>query len=368
MSKKLLYMTTENVEDIGYVGIRKKVYGQLDCFERNGIESYLIYRNACLNKVVQISKGEVVTEFASFSQGEYYRKVYDFICSREIDVIYIRYIMACENLIDFLKKVKVERNIKVFMEIPTYPYDNILNTNAEPNLLSDREWRTSLKDYVDYLYNYSGYDEIYEMESKHIINGINMENLPLKKNNEDDVFSMLTVSSICRWHGYDRVIMGIYEYKKKNNKRKIQFKIAGQGTALEGLKAIVEKYELWEDVVFLGNVRDDKILNELFDEANVGIGALAFHRVNVTDGSAIKNQEYCARGIPFVTSLNDPNFGEVDFIKCVGSSEEPLDIAEVIEFYEQVNSDENSAKMRQYAQERFTWDTIFSEFVNLVNN
>ena len=47
---------------------------------------------------------------------------------------------------------------------------------------------------------------------------------------------------------------------EKNNKRKIQFKIAGQGTALEGLKAMVEKYELWEDVIFLGNIGAGEII------------------------------------------------------------------------------------------------------------
>ena len=131
---------------------------------------------------------------------------------------------------------------------------------------------------------------------------------------------------------------------------------------------MVDKYELWEEVVFLGNVGDNQILNDLFDEANIGIGELALHRINITNGSAIKNQEYCARGIPFVMACEDPNFEKADFIKCVGSSEEPLDIAEVIEFYEKVNSDANSAKMRQYAQERFTWDTILKDIIDSINN
>lgn len=366
MSRKLLYMTTENVEDIVYVGIQKKIYSQLKCFSKNGIDAKLLYRNTCLNKLVDSSGTQLLEEFVSFTQKEYYEKVLQLIRRLKTEVIYIRYIMADEEMINFLKTVREEMNIKVLMEIPTYPYDNIMNTSPEPYLIADRQYRDSLKDYVDRLYNYSGYDEIYGMKTEKLINGVDIDKLPLRKLSDSDTFRMLSVSSVCRWHGYDRIIEGIRIYKKNGGSIPVRFTLAGLGNELNRLKAMVKKYKLDNEVKFLGNIRDADRLNELFDDADIGIGCLALYRVGINEGGAIKNQEYCARGIPFVISTPDPNFNNPEYIKLVPNDDTPVDIEALIEFSNSMKSIQNSNDMRQYAIDNLTWDKIFDKVISVI--
>ena len=55
-------------------------------------------------------------------------------------------------------------------------------------------------------------------------------------------------------------------------------------------------------------MRHGEELDELFEQADMGIGSLARHRSGITHIKTLKNREYAARGLPFIYSEMDSDF------------------------------------------------------------
>ena len=82
----------------------------------------------------------------------------------------------------------------------------------------------------------------------------------------------------------------------------------------------------------------------------------------------IKGAEYCARGLPFICGYHDMRFpDEADYIMTVPNNSEPVNMYQVIDFYEHITAQEGyQKKMRNYALEHFTWDSIMDPIVELL--
>ncbi len=365
MQIKLLYLTNENIYAEGYTGIRKKIRGQLQSFENVNINTYILYNHNGLN--ISLNKGKEMAKFVSFTKKEYFDFVFKLLKKENISVLYVRYIMASYELIEFYKNIKENLDIKLIIDFPTYPYDNVFKDVEKIVLLNDKKYRNKIKQYADFSVNYDDYEKIYGINSLSIVNGINLKKIPIKKTTKSKKFRMVCISSLCRWHGFDRIIMGLYKYKKDNKECDVIFTIVGDGPESSFLQDLVLKYDLENEVSFCGNIEDENQLNEIFDNADIAIGALALHRIGLYKGEAIKNQEYCARGIPFVLSAKDDHFSDnVDYIKYISEDDTDVSIEELIAFIDE-NFDENLQKeMRQYAESNFNWDYIMGDLIKKV--
>ena len=84
-----------------------------------------------------------------------------------------------------------------------------------------------------------------------------------------------------------------------------------------------------------------------------------FRRV-FNENCSLKAREYCARGLPFISSSLDSDF-DPNFkfrFKCE-VNENPIDINSVIKFYKQLNwNTEKQDKLISFAVEHLSWKKI----------
>lgn len=285
--------------------------------------------------------------------------LYEIINSYEINILYSRNLQSTNKLINLSKRKKL---IKI-VEIPTYPFENEIKkaTNKiEYNLL----WKNrdkKIKDFADIIVAISS-DNTLHVDKKFVLisNGIRLEDIKIKNQNQNKKASihLLSIANLRFWHGYDRIIKGLYEYYKKNPKKAVYYHCVGEGPVLENLKNLVKELKLEKYVIFHGTKVGEE-LDEIVDNSHVAFGSLGNHRKGLYSDSALKNREYCARGIPFVIASNDQDFPEsFQYVFRIPADDSPVDIDKVINWYEDLSKEhpDYSLEMRKYAEENLSWD------------
>ncbi len=198
-------------------------------------------------------------------------------------------------------------------------------------------------------------------------NGIYVSSVPLRTPPKFDGRSLdlLCVAQVAKWHGLDRLIRGMAEYKGNVD---VRLHIAGDGSEVPNLKRLVADLKLENSVVFHG-FKTGEELDVLFDKCHIAAGSLGLHRVGVSEGSILKVREYCARGIPFIYGAMDSDFNEkFPYILRVPADESPVDLNAVFSFADRALSDtEHSVKMREYAKENLDWSIKMKKLIDFMN-
>lgn len=361
---KILYLTSGEINEFN--GVSKKILSQVRAFENKGYEIKLcnviqrgnflyqeIYQqNIYLKKTINNTLGR---QYLLYS----YNKILSYIIKENIDIIYIRYACnASPSFINFLKNLK-KRKICILLEIATYPYDEEISKNG--NFLKkikykiEKKYRMFLKNYVDRIITFSNDNEIFGIKTIKISNGIDINRISLVNNKKlENEINFLGVAQLAFWHGFDRFILSMSEYYKNKPLKVIKFHVVGDGDkkVVEKLKELVKNYNLENYVIFYG-FKSGKDLDKIYNKTNIAIGSLGIHRLNLKEVQPLKNREYCAKGLPFVISFNDPNFRNKEFVYKVSNDEKLFDINEIIAWYKNLKI--SPEKMREYSKQ-FTWD------------
>ena len=379
--KHLLYLApTVDFGNQGAVGIRKKVIGQCEAFGRLGYATTLVmYENG--NVVIRNPNGE-------FSTYQYSKLLWAMGCCKSIikklvlkhnkkfDTLYIRKALAetpfTLSAIKFLSK----HSDKVICEIPTYPYDEEMRGTYKrydfkkklqvfPFYLfgvffSDKIFRNQLHKYVDcfaVITDLQSCDTAFKAPAIKMSNGIDVRNMPLRDKTPDDTLSLIAVAGVSYWHGYDRVISGMHEYYKHGGDKKIVFHIVGYGAAIGELTQLAKDLDLESQVIFHG-VKTGAELDKLFGGADLGVATFGGHRLDRDIDSDLKVCEYCARALPYITSMRDTDIPDSFTWKLLMANEEaPIDFNSVIAFHEKcLSNSENLIGMRDFAEENLSWD------------
>ncbi|MGB9176570.1 MAG: glycosyltransferase family 4 protein, partial [Methanoregula sp.] len=186
-------------------------------------------------------------------------------------------------------------------------------------------------------------------------NGFDVDSVPVRQpppGSRTDV-TILCVATISYWHGIDRLIQGIAQYKGPVN---VRLHIAGTGPELSNLKKLAQDREIEDRVIFHGFTTGHD-LDILYNQCHIAAGSLGMHRKGLTMTSELKSREYCARGIPFIIASGDSDFpaGFPTILK-LPSGESPIDMDQVILFASVISRDiDHAQKMRQYARENLDW-------------
>ncbi|MFR8255352.1 MAG: glycosyltransferase [Ruthenibacterium sp.] len=297
---------------------------------------------------------------------------------READFLYIRKpTVVSRNFICFLKEIRnVAPCCKILLELPTYPYDKELSTPLHrlPLLWQDRHYRSRLARYIDRIVVLSNYDEVFGIPTLKIRNGINLSVYRLKKQNTSSTFNIGCAAQYARWHGIDRVLRGMAQYKRYSNpKHSVHLYLAGEGPELNDLQKLTNQLGLQSEVTFCGKLNRKQLYEQLYDCCDIGVECLAIFRKNM-DGvsSSIKSREYLAVGIPFIYSgkIDILEQNAVDFALKIPASEEPVDIQSVINAYNKLLQKETkkelSVRIRTYANQYASWQTTMSEVVEWI--
>ncbi|RHG36104.1 glycosyltransferase family 1 protein [Fusobacterium varium] len=277
----------------------------------------------------------------------------------DINFMYIRYFYSSPWFISYLKFLK-KLNLKIILEIPTYPYDGEVKDNFFTRW--DKKYREELHKYVDKIVTYSNDKEIWEIPCINISNGIDLEEIQMIDREKIESKIIFTSVSNCSiWHGIDRLIYSILEYIKNNGKEKIIFNIVGEGNEISKLKQIVNENKELENIVIFHGRKSGKELDKIYNITNIGVGSLGIHRINLETVQPLKNREYCAKGLPFIISFNDPYFKDKEFVYKVSNNEKLLDIEKIIEWYKNLKI--TSKEIREYSK-NFSWDIQMKKVVD----
>lgn len=385
---KLIYITNI-LEDI-LSGYNEKVYAQSKAFSNFGIETYLYisstksvilykikddklvkiheknYKYDFYNKYERILNRITIKRYREFINGIYT------VCNLvNPDVIYIRRICPLTNkLINCISYLK-EKGKMVIYEYPTFPWEEEMTKDKNYlRYILDKIHYTKLISLIDIITVILGKNQKLPSKFVEITNGIDIRKINSKIITKyDNKINLIGIAHLQYWHGYDRIIKGMKYYydKKSEDKISVYFHIVGDGAQLANLKKLVDNYNLNNYVIFHGSKIGTE-LDELVNKCNIGIGSLGNHRKGLTKDSALKNREYCARGLPFVIASDDDGFNkDFKYILKVEPDESPVDINRIIEFYDFIKNDNYVENMRNYAEENLTWNAVMKPVINTIN-
>jgi len=370
---KLLYVGLLDKSDQKFIGVLKKIYSIQNVFKKAGYDIAVLHLNGALTIELKspdewattFQIPESVTGFGLMRKYDRRKEILSILSGNVIDrykpnITILRFATADLLLIRTLKKLK-HRGIRIVLDIPTYPYDKELGKGYYSflKLFVDKFYRRMLKKYVDFVYSPSDEPRIFGMENIQVTNGIDCSSISIKKPRKcDDDIHFISVANVSFWHGYDRIIRGMYEYYQGNPSRTVYYHCVGEGEALSVLKQLTNDLGLTRYIVFHG-AKTGEELDKIFDESDVAIGSLGNHRKGLNSDSALKNREYCARGIPFVIASSDQDFPEsFPYILKIPSDDSLVDINKIIEWYEELTQSHPnySTEMRKYTEEHLSWD------------
>ncbi|GCD09729.1 hypothetical protein [Clostridium tagluense] len=384
--EKLIYIAyIDRVKD---VGLYKKVSCQCEMFSKF-YETILICRE---NNNIYIENFTYKNTYYSndsfypvYNKINNYRNlnifsifIYNYIRENEPQILYIRkynyYNIGYKMILYAKKKTKCY----LLWEIPTYPYKmEFTKNNKYLAYVLSKFLDYKIEKICDKIIVILG-QNIKVKSSKYLIirNGIKVDKIKTKdiKDIEDinvnkNCLNLVGVAIVHFWHGYDRIIEGLKNYYDSNKgKDLVYFHIAGDGAEIPNLKKLVDNYNLNSYVIFYGD-KTGQDLDELFDKCNMGIGSLANHRKGLMKDSALKNREYCARGIPFVIASDDDGFNrDYKYILRINPDESPVDINKIIKFYDSIKNDKYIEEMRSYAEQNLTWDAVMKPVIDAINS
>lgn len=364
---KALFLTPTSLNE--YSGIDKKVMAQYEALKNNGLDIELCYidrkeetierkifqKNILLKKIE--SKNRLLKKIENFLLRWNFKDVENYIFQNKVELIYIRYEMASNyGFIKFLKNIK-EKNIKILLEIPTYPYDQeLLNGNIKLKLryYIDRHYRKNLKKLVDKIVTFSEDKKIYEVLTINISNGIDINKISLVEKKESKKIRFIGVAGLVFWHGFDRFILSMKNYYKNSPKQEVIFNIVGDGDKnyINKLKNMVKENKLENYIVFHG-FKSGEELDKIYNNSDIAVGSLGRFRSGLDIMKPLKNREYCAKGLPMIYSETDLDFEGQSFVYKASHNESLIDIEKVIEWYKNLKI--TSSEIREYSKQ-FSWD------------
>lgn len=334
--KRLLFYTFWIFDNEEFNGICKKIRTQKKVFEENG---YLVDFSYIKDGKFWINSGgkDVLLQknCKPWTKNGAEKQLVKYVKERKYDCAYFRYNCSNFQLINLLKILK-KRRTKIFIEIPTFPYDMEYTKNIFYKLFLavDKLHRGSMKKYVDRIVTYSNHDEIYGIPTIKTINGIDVNSVPKKEtfSNSEDIH-LICVAMYSLWHALERVLKGLCTYYNGNPETKVYLHVVGDGEALDMYRSIVNDGNIGEYVTFYGR-KSGRELDEIYEKCDIAVETLGGHRINIKAASTMKSREYLSRGFPYVSELKTDILPEDwKYVIKIPYDESDVDIVSIVNFY-----------------------------------
>ena len=361
---RFLYILFEETSQSS--GVSKKVHAQCDGLRANRVDVDLLSLKDINGELWAFANGEPIY---SYGKGKLkmirllisFRYIIKYIKSHKINAVYVRFPRTIPCLALLFRSLK-KLGVKSLLEIPTYPYDK--EKFDAPNFILglyvwilyrvDEFTRHFYKYYVDKIVTVQDYDQIFDVPTIKISNGIDLNKIPLRTCQKHNGYNLVGVAQLATWHAYERLIEGIGEYYKNGGTEDVHFYIIGNNeNVLNDYMKPILKYKISEHIHLEGPKFGEE-LDQYFNLADFAIGSLGGHRKGLFDAKPLKCVEYAARGIPFVYSEKNTDFDHCNFILKVPQDETPIDVSEIINYIDNINI--TPIDIRNYAEANLTWD------------
>lgn len=364
-------------------GVKKKVFFQSSYFQKLGLEFELVTIDPSpsinQNSIIEIdgfSHRKILIRKTpkSFAKLLFRRHVFHVVETileeQNPDMVYLRYPNACPSLLKLLSKF---RKIVFITEHQTKELHELYIQGNWIRLLREFSFR---KQVLTLIHGHVCVTtDIAAALTKRIAkpslvlgNGIDVNSLPLRKipHLQANTLKLLFVGNCEHWHGLDRVIKGLANHE---DALKVELHIVGEGKLLNELQKLTNDLKLGEIIFFHGK-KEGKELDCLFDKCHLAISSLGLNRLRFTESSPLKTREYCARGIPFISSCPDidiPN--NFPYCHMISFDEKTINIREVMDFADSVfNIKDHAVKMRIFAQQKLDWSIKMKDLVTFLKD
>ena len=283
-----------------------------------------------------------------------------------VDAVYLRYMPTFAGAVKTVRQLKAQGG-KLVMEYPTYPPDQ------ENNRFFLRKQVFRYADHI--LSKINPMVDLYTLigapceggalrgrPAVNILNGVDARAYPSHRPNADDpTIRLLALASMSGWHGFDRILTALAAYPGDADVR-VAF-VGGDGDgSLARWKALAESLGLGTRATFHGPLYGEA-LDRVIATCDVGLGSLGLYRYGIRLGMTLKLREFMARGIPFLSAVEDPFLpNDPDFALRVPNDDSPIDMEAVVAFARKAKQDyAASARMREFAIANMGWAGILRD-------
>jgi glycosyltransferase involved in cell wall biosynthesis len=306
----------------------------------------------------------------------YYSPLLPLLDEKKYDALYFRFhYFITPNLILFLKKLRRKNpDIRIFVEIPTYPYQSELyNWMAQVRYYFGILLLPFFRKYVDRIVTVSKHQQIFGIPTINISNGYYSE-LFTKLNSIPEVqqqgFHIGMIANFNAWHGPDILMESLIRYYQKTDpKEDVFLHMIGDGEILQQCRNRIQECGLNDKVYFYHKINRPEIL-EVSKKIHVMVGTLGHHRKNIHLDSSLKSREYAVLGKPLILKTPDSDFPTtLPFVKYFPDDQSLLDVDEIILFFNQLKEKdpEYALKIHQYALSNLGWDVKLKPIFDQIN-
>jgi glycosyltransferase involved in cell wall biosynthesis len=371
--KTLLYVVRYPI----YEGfhLKQKFDGQLNAFRQLGFHTLYIgfdkERFYLIDGDEKIVLGKtrfgIPNYFHTFAYIDLYKAAMKVVQNYSVDVVYYRMAPAFKKTYTMAKCFQ-KYHCKYILEIPTYTSDV-----KETELSFARKvfgsysgiWEKKMET-LPSLYVFMGdgnFSTFHGVPAIRIENGIDPDLMPVRTPvNETDTVHILALSSMNYWHGYDRLINSLAQYRGNNNVV-IHMVGSNDGGCLEEWKELSHQTNLDEKVFFHGPLFG-KELDQVFDLCDIGVNSIGKYRKGSNDSSELKTREYISRGLPFVTSVYDVALDglDTDLYYQITNDEKIPSMDGIVEFALKVKDDPTAKdRLHDHAVRTMTWKSQYQK-------
>lgn len=370
--KKILYIVRYRLDES--FNLKAKFDGQIAAFSKLGLDVSYIAFDSTYFYLVNNGRKEIVGKthfnFPSYVHTLFYYDLHGIVLklleTETWDYVYWRsapcWISSC-RIANRIEKL----DTKLIYEYPTFPIKREKQKNVLRQLYlyySDQLQKNVDKKVNLFVMIGENVNGSYRGKpALNITNGIDITRIqPRKRRIDEETIHILALASMSYWHGYDRLIKSLGNYKGSQN---IVVHMVGgnDGGSLGEWKELTSQLGLDDKVIFHG-AKTGKELNEMFDLCDIGVNSLGMYRKGFEVTSELKTREYAARGLPFVCSVED---------SALADAKEPLwykvsnddtipDMEQIVEFALRMRENLNCVnELRQYAMERMTWESQYKK-------
>ena len=366
--------------------IMQKLNGEINAVRNLGHNPYYIsfdrdylYLDNGEEKTIlkKTTLGHMPNYFHTIVYYDIYRAARKAILKTNFDLVYFRH--SPLNFFGYRMIKAANEKSKLVVEISSFPVEKEKAKQLVRRFyfaISGKWWKSGSK-YVSLFTGIGEHAEKYlDRPFLNIDNGIDGSLIPPRKEvkSDDGKIHMLAVASMCHWHGYERIIKGLAEWKSEKASQYVIDFVGDEGDgSLAKWKRLVDEMRLNQQVFFHGQMTGEP-LTAMYNKATIGLCSLALYKIGFQTGSVLKLREYMARGLPFIYAYEDPHMSE-EMAWCMKTpnDDSPIDMNEVDSFVQRIKSLENlSDKMREYAKVNMTWEgqfeKIFMKLKEIQNN
>lgn len=350
--QKLLFMAPVVLND-NYSGVTTKIINQFSVFEKH-YDAYLAaFEN---NDLVVFHSGKCV--YCDSDEKKHrlvkFFSLDKFILSEDIKNLYIRYPLAFPQFVNMLRIVRPKMH-KIVLEFPDFPYIHEFTQNKRYfHAAIDVLFRNRLRKYVDRAFGCSDVLDIYGITNEKLLNGTNIDDYSLRKIQDTTDVNLLCIAIINLSTGTDRILLGLGEYYKSGNaKRNVNVHIIGNGPEYNHYLEIIEQCNLKKHVTMHGYLNKEEA-KPVFDLCDIGIGALALHRIDIKHDSTLKSREYGLRGMPQIAENKiDILDDEFPYVMYCPYDDSPINILDIISFYDKCFKEKGKIEVASEVRDYF---------------